>query len=57
MAAEEQGRSKRMIATDQMHFNNLPPGYYVLQVAIMDMPAKEKQRTAVQSIDFDVQTK
>ena len=57
MAAEEQGKSKRMIATDQMRFKNLPPGYYVLQVAVMDMLAKEKQRTAVQAIDFDVQAK
>ena len=54
MNAEALGNSKRMIASDQMHFRKLPPGYYVLQVAVMDLLAKEKQRTAAQSIDFDV---
>jgi VWFA-related protein len=57
MAAEEQGSSKRMVATDQVHFNQLPPGYYVLQVAVMDTLANEKQRIAAQAIDFDVQAK
>jgi VWFA-related protein len=57
MAAEEQGSSKRMIATGQLYFKALPPGYYVLQLAVMDMLAKENQRTAVQAMDFDVQAK
>jgi hypothetical protein len=34
--------------------NELPPGDYVLQVSGTDALAKEKQRTAVQSIDFEI---
>ena len=41
-----------MIATDQVHLNQLPPGYCILQIAVTDMLAKEKG-TAVQSIDFN----
>jgi VWFA-related protein len=47
--------SKRMIAADQMKLVQLPPGYYVLQIAVADMLAEEKDRTVVQSIDFEVQ--
>lgn len=57
MAAEEQGKSRRMIAADQMRFRDLPPGNYIMQVAVRDMLAREKQRTAVQAIDFDVEAK
>ncbi len=53
MESGEQGDSKRMIASDQMHLKQLPPGYYVLQIAVMDMLAKEEHRMAVQAIDFD----
>jgi hypothetical protein len=55
MNSEAQGSSKRMIAVDQIYLKQLPPGYYVLQVSVSDMLAKEKQRTAVQTIDFDAQ--
>ena len=55
MNAQAQEDSKRMIAADQIHLKQLPPGYYVLQIAVTDMLAKEGQRTAVQSIDFDAQ--
>ncbi len=51
-----QGGSKRMIAVDQLHLKQLPPGFYVLQIAVSDMLADEKRRTAVQSIDFDAQS-
>ena len=54
LAAEAQAESGRMIAADQMRFNRLPPGYYVLQLAVTDMLADEARGTAVQSIDFDV---
>jgi VWFA-related protein len=50
-----QGNTKRIIAVDQIQLNKLPPGYYVLQVAVTDMLAEEKERMAVQSIDFEVQ--
>jgi hypothetical protein len=53
MSAPAQAGSKRMIAADQMYLKQLPAGYYVLQIAVMDMLAKEDQRMAVQSIDFD----
>jgi VWFA-related protein len=46
---------KRMIAADQMRLVQLPPGYYVLQIAVTDLQAEEKDRMAVQSIDFEVQ--
>jgi VWFA-related protein len=55
MNAQAQEDSKRMIAVDQIHLKQLPAGYYVLQIAVTDMLAKEGQRTAVQSIDFDAQ--
>jgi VWFA-related protein len=55
MTAEPQGDSKRMIASDQMHLNKLAPGNYILQVAVSDMLATDRQRMAVQSIDFDIQ--
>jgi hypothetical protein len=55
MAMGAQGNSKRMIAADQLKLKQLPPGYYVLQVAVTDMLADEKDRMAVQSIDFEVQ--
>jgi VWFA-related protein len=46
--------SKRMIAADHMTLKQLPPGYYVLQIAVSDMLADEKNQQAVQSIDFEV---
>jgi VWFA-related protein len=56
MNSEAVGTSKRMIAADQIRLKQLPPGYYVLQVIVTDMLAKEGQRTVVQSIDFDAQS-
>jgi VWFA-related protein len=56
MNAPAQGGSQRMIAAQQMHLKQLPPGYYVLQITVTDMLAKEGQRMAVQSIDFDAQS-
>jgi hypothetical protein len=56
MNSQAQGSSKRMIAADQMYLKQLPPGYYVLQIAVTDTLAKEGQRLAVQSIDFDAQS-
>ncbi len=47
--------AKRMIAADQLKLIQLPPGYYVLQVAVSDMLADAKDRVAVQTIDFEVQ--
>ena len=55
MNSEASGNSKRMIAADQIHLKQLPPGYYVLQVVVTDKLAKEGQRTAFQSIDFDAE--
>lgn len=55
MNTRAQGVSKRMLAADQMYLKQLPPGYYVLQIAVTDMLAKEGQRVADQSIDFDAQ--
>jgi VWFA-related protein len=49
-----QGGAKKMIAVDQMFMKQLPPGYYVLQLAVTDMQSKEK-KPALQSIDFDAQ--
>jgi VWFA-related protein len=49
-----QGNTKRMIAVDQLKLTKLPPGYYVLQVAVTDMLADLKDGMAVQSIDFEV---
>jgi VWFA-related protein len=56
MTAEVQGKSRRMLATDRMRIKNLPPGHYVLQIVVQDQLAKDKQRTAAQSIDFEVQS-
>ncbi len=55
MTMASRGDARRMIAADQLKLNQLPPGYYVLQVAVADLLAEEKDRTAVQSIDFEVQ--
>jgi VWFA-related protein len=55
MTTAAKGNSKRMIAADELKLVQLPPGYYVLQVAVTDALAEEKDRMAVQSIDFEVQ--
>jgi VWFA-related protein len=47
--------SKRMIAADQLYLKQLPPGYYVLQIAVTDLQGKEK-KPSVQTIDFDART-
>jgi len=42
-------------AGGQLRFgNDLPPGEYALQMIVTDLLAKEKQRVAVQWIDFEV---
>ena len=56
LKSEALGSSKRMIAVDQMHLKALPPGYYVLQIAVTDTLAGKKDQRAVQSIDFDAQS-
>jgi len=55
MLESPQGGTKRMIAADQLYMKQLPPGYYVLQIAVTDTLAKEK-KPVVQSIDFDAQS-
>jgi hypothetical protein len=55
MTVAAKGDSKRMIAADQLKLKQLPPGYYVLQIAVTDLLAENKNRMAVQSIDFEVQ--
>jgi VWFA-related protein len=55
MAVAAKGDSRRMIAADQLKLVQLPSGYYVLQVAVTDTLADEKDQMAVQSIDFEVQ--
>jgi VWFA-related protein len=55
MTVAAKGNSKRMIAADQLKLTQLPPGYYILQIAVTDMLADKKDRMAVQSIDFEVQ--
>jgi hypothetical protein len=50
-----QGVSKRMVAADQIYLKQLPAGYYVLQIAVTDMLAKNKPM-AVQTIDFNAQS-
>jgi len=48
--------ANRMIAVDQFKLSEqLPPGYYVLQVAVTDSLAGDKDQLAVQTIDFEVQ--
>ena len=47
--------SNRMIGIGRMRLGKISPGNYVLQVVVFDMLAKEKYRTAVQSIPFEVQ--
>jgi len=54
MTVAAKGNSKRMIAADQLKLKQLPPGYYVLQIAVTDMLADSKDQMAVQSIDFEV---
>jgi VWFA-related protein len=52
----EQGKdSGRMIGIGRMELSKIRPGDYILQVVVIDMLAKEKERTAVQSIHFEVQ--
>jgi VWFA-related protein len=55
MTVVAKGNSKRMIAADCLKLVQLPPGYYVLQVAVTDTLAEERDQMAVQSIDFEVQ--
>jgi len=52
---EPDEKSGRMIGTGRMQLKKIIPGNYILQVVVKDMLAKEKHRTAVQSIDFEVQ--
>jgi VWFA-related protein len=46
--------SDRLIGTGSMQLNKAVPGDYALQVVVLDMLANEKNRVAVQSINFEV---
>jgi len=54
MTPEAMEYSSRIISTGQMQLRKLPPGYYVLQVAVTDTLADEKHQLAAQSMDFEV---
>jgi hypothetical protein len=47
--------SERLIGTGRMELRKIEPGEYSLQVIVMDMLAKEKNRVAVQFVNFEVQ--
>jgi hypothetical protein len=52
---EPDEKSGPMIGTGRMQLKKIVPGDYILQVVVKDMLAKEKHRTAAQSIHFEVQ--
>jgi VWFA-related protein len=52
----EQPDPKRLVAGGSMKMSEkIAPGDYVLQVIVTDQRAKEKYRTATQSMDFEIQ--
>jgi VWFA-related protein len=55
LTIETQEEGERLIGAGRMHLKRLSPGDYALQVIVLDMLAKEKNRMAEQSIDFEVQ--
>ena len=55
IALEPDEKSGPIIGTGRMQLKKIAPGNYILQVVVKDMLAKEKHRTAAQSIQFEVQ--
>jgi hypothetical protein len=55
ITTETKGNTSRMLLTGKIHLERALPGYYAIQVIAIDMLAKEEDRTAVQSIDFEIQ--
>ena len=54
MKLEVEKDSERLIGSGRMELKTIAPGDYALQVIVLDMLAKEKDRVAVQSINFEV---
>jgi VWFA-related protein len=54
ISRERDEDSDRLIGTGSMQLDKVIPGDYALQVVVLDMLAKEKNRVAVQSINFEV---
>ena len=52
--ADKQENPKRLLSAGRMQLTQIPPGQYVLQVLIADKLRNEKDRTAAQSIDFEI---
>jgi len=48
------GDAKRLAVGGRMRLTKIPPGDYVLQVAVFDNLRKDKSRIAAQAIDFEV---
>jgi hypothetical protein len=54
MNTEGQRNPQRLISLGSMKLGQSPPGDYVLQVIVTDKLAKEKNRIAAQSMDFEI---
>ena len=54
MNSEGQQNPQRLIGLGSMKLGQSPPGDYVLQVVVTDKLAKEKDRIAAQSMDFEI---
>ncbi len=52
--ADKQENPKRLLGAGHMQLTQIPPGQYVLQILIADKLRNEKERTAAQSIDFEI---
>jgi hypothetical protein len=52
--ADKQENPKRLLSAGRMQLTQIPPGQYVLQILIADKLRNEKERTAAQSIDFEI---
>ncbi len=55
MTTQPQADASRIIAIGQMQMNQLAPGYYAMQVIVVDTLANKDHQVAVQSMDFEIQ--
>jgi hypothetical protein len=54
VVADKEPNPKRLVSAGRMQLTQIPPGDYVLQIVMADKLRKEKDRFAVQSIDFQI---
>jgi VWFA-related protein len=54
LKTESESDARRLAVGGKLQLTKIPPGDYVMQVTITDSRKKDKNRVAVQSIDFEI---